>query len=164
MDTKNLTQTTTILTQNELLEHWQGHRQLTRRVIDVFPEDELFDYSIGGMRTFAEMVAELLAIARPGLREIATGEQAELDENINFGNSKAEILRLWDETTKEIDTLWKQVPAERFHEQIRTFGQYEDTVISSVLYFIDNEIHHRGQGYVYLRSLNIEPPYFWERN
>jgi uncharacterized damage-inducible protein DinB len=29
---------------------------------------------------------------------------------------------------------------------------------------IDNEIHHRAQGYVYLRALNIEPPHFWERD
>jgi uncharacterized damage-inducible protein DinB len=32
-----------------------------------------------------------------------------------------------------------------------------------LLYCIDNEIHHRGQGYVYLRALGIEPPPFWER-
>ncbi|MGZ5248500.1 MAG: DinB family protein [Flavitalea sp.] len=32
-----------------------------------------------------------------------------------------------------------------------------------MFYFIDNEIHHRGQGYVYLRSLGIEPPFFWDR-
>ena len=29
---------------------------------------------------------------------------------------------------------------------------------------IDNEIHHRGQGYVYLRALGKEPPPFYERN
>jgi uncharacterized damage-inducible protein DinB len=29
--------------------------------------------------------------------------------------------------------------------------------------FIDNEVHHRGQGYVYLRALGVEPPPFWER-
>lgn len=33
-----------------------------------------------------------------------------------------------------------------------------------ILYAIDNEIHHRGQGYVYLRSLGIEPPPFYERS
>lgn len=163
MDTKSLTQATPTLTPNQLLEHWQGHRQLTRRVIDTFPEDKLFNHSIGGMRPFAEMVAELLAIAGPGLQEIVTEKQAELDENIDFGNSKAQMLRLWDDATQKINTLWQQVPAERFHEEIKTFGQYEGTVISSIFYFIDNEIHHRGQGYVYLRSLDIEPPYFWER-
>jgi uncharacterized damage-inducible protein DinB len=28
---------------------------------------------------------------------------------------------------------------------------------------IDNEIHHRAQGYVYLRLLGLEPPAFFER-
>ena len=48
-------------------------------------------------------------------------------------------------------------------ENILLFGMYEGTVISSIFYFIDNEIHHRGQGFVYLRSLGIEPPAFYER-
>ena len=38
-----------------LLDHWQGHRRVTRRVIEAFPEDALFNYSIGGMRPFAAM-------------------------------------------------------------------------------------------------------------
>jgi uncharacterized damage-inducible protein DinB len=33
-----------------------------------------------------------------------------------------------------------------------------------VLYVIDNEVHHRGQGYVYLRALQIEPPAFYDRS
>jgi uncharacterized damage-inducible protein DinB len=32
-----------------------------------------------------------------------------------------------------------------------------------ILYVVDNEIHHRGQGYVYLCALGVEPPPFWER-
>jgi uncharacterized damage-inducible protein DinB len=28
---------------------------------------------------------------------------------------------------------------------------------------IDNEIHHRGQAYVYLRALGLDVPPFWER-
>lgn len=44
-----------------------------------------------------------------------------------------------------------------------TFGQYPGTGYSILLYAIDNEIHHRGQGYVYLRALGIEPPGFYER-
>lgn len=38
-----------------LLEHWQGHRRLTRRVIEAFPADRLFSYSIGNMRPFGAM-------------------------------------------------------------------------------------------------------------
>ena len=156
-------QTGSVITSSELLEHWQGHRRLTRRLIEVFPEKELFEYSIGGMRPFAGMVQELLGIAVPGVREIAGGKAEELNEHIDKANSKANILALWDEATIEINNYWSLIPEEKFHEKILTFGKYEGTVWSSIFYFIDNEIHHRAQGYVFLRSLGIEPPPFWER-
>ena len=43
------------------------------------------------------------------------------------------------------------------------FGQWQMPIHGLLLYIIDNEIHHRGQGYVYLRALGIEPPPFYER-
>lgn len=153
-----------VIAPSELLAHWQGHRSLTRKVIEAFPEKEFFNHSIGGMRTFAVMTMELLGIAGPGINEIVTGETAELEEHFDHGNSKANILQAWDKTTEEINTLWPQLTLTRFQESIKTFGKYEGTVQSSIFYFIDNEIHHRGQGYVYLRSLGIEPPMFWDRN
>jgi uncharacterized damage-inducible protein DinB len=38
------------------------------------------------------------------------------------------------------------------------------TIYALLLYVVDNEIHHCGQGYVYLRSLGIAPPPFYERD
>ncbi|MBK6264046.1 damage-inducible protein DinB [Marivirga sp. S37H4] len=166
MNTQTAQRTTEIsqvITPEELLAHWQGHRGLTRRVIEAFPEEQFFKFSIGGMRTFAEMTMELLAIAGPGLREIVSGKTSELKEHIEHGNKKAKLLELWDATTEEINRLWPQIKPKDFHKTIKTFGEYEGTVQSSILYFIDNEIHHRGQGYVYLRALGVEPPAFWER-
>lgn len=152
-----------IITPEELLNHWQGHRALTRRVIEAFPEDELFRFSIGGMRTFAELAKELLAIATPGLREIVIGDNKPFDESQFQYTTKAEILQAWDDSTILIDEFWKQISVEKFRETNNLFGQYNFPVIDNILYFIDNEIHHRGQGYVYLRALGIEPPHFWER-
>lgn len=156
-------QITSVITSAQLLDHWQGHRRLTRRIIEAFPEKELFDYSIGGMRPFAAMLQELLAISVPGVKQIVTGEAEALNEHIEEANSKASILLLWDKATDDIDHYWKQIPDAKFNEPILTFGQYEGTVWSSILYFIDNEIHHRAQAYVYLRSLGITPAPFWER-
>lgn len=152
-----------VLTKEELLIHWQGHRQLTRKVIEAFPEKEFFTYSIGGMRPFAQMTMELLAIAGPGIDELVTGKQAELQENLEHLKTKADILELWDKTTEIINTHWKELPESRFHDKVKLFGNYEGTVISSLIYIIDNEIHHRGQAYVYLRALEIDPPAFWDR-
>ena len=155
--------TAQVISSEELLAHYQGHRNLTCRTIEAFPEKEFFSHSIGGMRTFAQMVMELLGIASPGMQEIVSGKTAPLNELVDHGNSKAKILQLWDEATEQINTLWPQVPTARFQENITLFGMYEGTVISSIFYFIDNEIHHRGQGFVYLRSLGVEPPAFYER-
>lgn len=163
METKVSEKVSQVITPSELLNHFQGHRGLTRRTIEALPEDAFFNHRIGGMRPFAEMVMELLGIAAPGIKEIATGKSAPLNEHVEHGNKKANLLKLWDEATKEINTYWNQIKLEDFQKNIKIFGQYEGTVCSSIFYFIDNEIHHRGQGYVYLRSLGIEPPAFYER-
>ena len=54
--------------------------------------------------------------------------------------------------------------ADRFQEVDTAFGQWKGTGIWMILYAIDNEIHHRGQAYVYLRSLGITPPPFYDRS
>jgi uncharacterized damage-inducible protein DinB len=144
-----------------LIEHWQGHRRLTRRVIDAFPEEQLFKFSIGSMRPYGAMALELIAIAEPMVRGIVTGAW---DESLTREvRPKQEILRLWDESTEKMNKLWPQIPAERFQETMTAFGKYPGRVYDLLLYAIDNEVHHRGQGYVYLRALGIEPPPFYER-
>lgn len=153
-----------VITAQELFKHWMGHRELTRKVIEAFPEQDFFTFSIGGMRTPAALISELLAIAGPGLHQIVRGGTEVLTEKFEFNNSKKMVLELWDKADAEIKMLWPKIKNERFHERIVTFGQYEGSVWSSIFYFIDNEIHHRAQLYVYLRALGVEPPAFWERD
>lgn len=156
-------QQATILSTHELLAHWQGHRRLTRRVLEVFPEKELFEFSIGGMRPFAALIKEMLAIAVPGLQSMATGEEVPFQEENQQLSTKQALLDAWDKATEGIETYWPQLSPERFYETFNLFGQYNYPILHNILYFIDNEIHHRGQGYVYLRALGITPPPFWER-
>lgn len=164
MSTQNLSPAAvaTIFTPQQLLAHWQGHRGLTRKMIEAFPEDKLFTYSIGGMRPFSELVYEFLGMAAPGLQGIASGKWEKFADSEKV-TTKAELLALWDKTTNEINTIWATIPPYRFEEQDVAFGQWPGTGTSFIFYFIDNEIHHRGQAYVYLRSLGIEPPAFWDR-
>jgi hypothetical protein len=156
-------QTESVVNSQALLEHWQGHRRLTRRVIEAFPEDKLFSFSVGSMRPFSEMVKEFLRMAEPIAHGVATGEWREYGVDLGSVHTKAELLRLWDKTTEDLKCIWPTIPAHRFAEVDKAFGQWENAGINTILYGIDNEIHHRGQGYVYLRALGIEPPHFWER-
>jgi uncharacterized damage-inducible protein DinB len=151
----------TVIPASALLDHWQGHRRLTRRVIEAFPEDELFRFSIGGMRPFGPLAMEMVSMAAPMVRGVATGQWNAFTNR--EAKSRDEILRHWDDSTKEMNELWPQIPPERFRDTMKAFGQYEGRVYDLLLYVIDNEIHHRGQGYVYLRALGITPPPFYER-
>ena len=152
-----------VLDSQQLLIHWQGHRNLTRRVIEAFPEKDLFEFSIGGMRPFAKLALELLAIGGPAIKSIVGQTIDAFNEEAFQPTTKAEILAKWDEETETINEYFSQISEERFQEMFNLFGQYEFPIYQNILYFVDNEIHHRGQGYVYLRALGIEPPFFWER-
>ncbi len=157
-----------VITPAELLNHWQGHRRLTRRTIEAFPEEQLFTYSVGGMRPFAVMVNEMMGLSAAGIKGIVTGEWISVKEldylsGKSAATTKEELLAQWDTVTDEIDNCWAQLLPEQFHENILAFNTWEGETYAMVLYWIDNEIHHRAQGYVYLRSLGIEPPAFWNR-
>lgn len=155
------TESTAFITPDALLAHWQGHRRLTRRVIDAFPDDKLFSFSVGGMRPFGALVMEMLALEGPMVRGAVTGSWSAPSGGDPL--PKPELLQLWDDSSDQLNALWPQLPPERFGETLTAFGQYTDTLHNLILYVIDNEIHHRGQGYVYLRALGIEPPPFYER-
>ena len=161
--------TTGIFTPEALLEHWQGHRRVTRRMIEAFPEDKLFTYSIGGMRPFSDLVMEFIGMAEPGIDGVVTGKWNFVNDlphhaKNNLPGTKKELLERWDSITEKIDKRWQQIPAKRFNEMDKAFGQWEGLIYSFIFYWIDNEIHHRGQAYVYLRSLGIEPPAFYDRS
>jgi uncharacterized damage-inducible protein DinB len=151
----------TFIAPTALLAHWQGHRRLTRRVIEAFPDESFWTFTVGGMRTFGELANELLTMAEPTLRGAATGDWNPTVDRQQ--RPKQELLRLWDQSTDEMNRLFPQIPAARFGETLTAFGQYTGVLHDLILYVIDNEIHHRGQGYVYLRALGIEPPPFYER-
>ena len=144
-----------------LREHWQGHRRLTRRTIEKFPEDKLFAFTVGGMRTFGEQATEMLGMAAPTINGLITNSWGGFEAA--KATTRDELLKGWDEATTEIDARWSQIPVPHFQDTVTAFGQWTMPAHSLVLYLVDNEIHHRGQGYVYLRALGIEPPPFYER-
>src|SRR3954470_11780218 len=133
-DTMTATTTSTVvITPEAFLDHWQGHRRLTRKVIEAFPEDKLFTYSIGGMRPFSEMALETLSMAIPSLSGVVTGKWQRADE-LGHRNGKSkpatkeELLQRWDETTEQMNELWGQIPPQRFMERDLAFGQWEGPI------------------------------------
>jgi len=117
------------------------------------------------MRPFSAMALELSDIASAGVRGIATREWPAVHphDGSTGPTSRDAILEMWDATTAVLEEMWPRIPAGRFLETDTAFGQFPGRICDFLLYFVDNEIHHRGQGYVYLRALGVAPPNFYER-
>jgi uncharacterized damage-inducible protein DinB len=148
---------------NLILSHWMGHRRLSRRTLELFPEDQLFSFSVGNMRPYGKLALEMLQFI-PTLNGVVSGEwkwQAAYDDV----TTKEALLQAWIETDAQLLEVWKGVTVDRLNAvEADNFWMPEATSnLWKVQYWADNEIHHRGQGYVYLRALGIEPPAFWER-
>lgn len=149
------------ITSDSILNHWQNHRKLTRQVIEAFPEIKLFKYAMNGMRPFALMAIEMICTADSGVQylfqDIPLSEPAR-HSGMAFAKTKEEILNLWDDVTYKIDVLWPLIPQQRFREVTAIPGSCAKTASEVILSWIDNEIHHRAHGYLYLRALKIELP------
>ncbi len=144
------------------LSNWLGHRKLTRRVLDAFPEEELFGFSVGGMRPAADLAHELLQVGSNMVRGVATGDFGDY-ETANPHKDKASLLAAWDADIAAIEAQFPQLTEEQLAAEHTTFGMFTASGLVQLQYTLDNEIHHRGQMYVYLRALGIEPPAFYDR-
>ena len=131
-------------------------------MIEAFPEDQLFSFSIGGMRTFGEMCTELLAMTVPMTEGTVTNTWSGYTQPKIA--TKSALLAAWDADTEKLTALWPKIPVPHFQDTVTAFGEYTGKLHDLFLYVIDNEIHHRGQGYVYLRALGVEPPAFYDRS
>ena len=149
-----------LLTPEALLTNLKDVRALTRNVIEAFPEKELFEFSVANLRPFSQMVEEFLMITNYIFTETLHEKHTPFYTEGQFPTTKAEVLALWDKVTEILDREWKEVGD---YTQSLTIYQMTFSFAQWILYFIENESHHRGQGYTYLRALGIEPPFFWAR-
>ncbi len=153
-----------MLSKEELLEAFEGNRRLTVRTIEAFPEDKLFNFTAAEpMRPFSKMVTEMLGIEKAYVRGIALNEWEWKPGEFDI-SKKNDLLAACEKVRNETLELWDKISEERLAsvEKDPFFGP-EMSHFSRLMYALENEIHHRGQGYVYLRALGIEPPAFFER-
>ncbi len=153
-----------ILSPETLLAHWEGHRGLTRRTIELFPEEHLFTFAPAPpMRSFGAMMLEVVGMVRPTLEGLQTGEWSTTLPDLGHVSDRAALLAAWDESDVFLRDAWARLSPERLAQSESVYGFPARPNVHLVLYLIDNEIHHRAQGFTYLRLLGVEPPSFYQR-
>ena len=153
--------TAPVLSLPDFIAHWQGHRALTRRVIEAYPEDQLFSFSLGGMRPFGVQATEIHLVDAMTVTAMRTGEWPEPDWTTG-PTDKAGLLAAWDAVSADLAEHGPHTdPAFFTRMHALPWGEMPGWV--AAIYAVDNEIHHRAQGYVSLRALGIELPAFYER-
>ncbi len=153
-----------LLTPSKLLEIMEGNRRLTVRTLELFPEPELFTYAPPGMRPAADLFKEILGTTLDNVRGFATGEW-QFTFRGKEASTKQALLAAYEEVRLETRELWEHVTAERLTAVEDDGWGYAPPMpnIDRITYCLENEIHHRGQCYVYLRQLGTEPPAFYVR-
>lgn len=143
---------------------WEENRRLTDKVATVFCEAGVMDETpVPGMRSFRKLLLEIWGIEQVYARGLATENwkfeflpesynTCPIEELITVGRSVREETRnLWTTVTEEALKKERPTPFQ---------GHPEGRAIEWLTYALENEIHHRAQGYVYLRLLGLEPPAF----
>jgi uncharacterized damage-inducible protein DinB len=150
----------------EFLHRWEGNRRLTLRTAQAFPPESLGSFTpTAPLRPFGVMLDEIARLELSYIRGLAEDRWAWDPDDPPRAADAAGTIALLEEVRAHTRAVWDRIPAATLfapHHDPFFFGD-EKTPYEWLTYCLENEIHHRGQGYVYLRHLGVEPPPFWER-
>lgn len=146
---------------------WEDNRRLTNNVARALISADALDKTpVEGMRSFRQLLLEIWGMERAYARGLGHDDwhwQAPPDTLQTA--SVEELLAFGREVREQTRQVWSTIPFASL-TQVRPepfWGGPEGTAMQWLTYALENEIHHRGQGYVYLRLLGQEPPAFYIR-
>lgn len=145
------------MTKSSILKYWENVRKLTLRLLDLFPEDRFDFRPAETVRSVAEQFDHILVVELYTRIGIVTGEWSLAPFSSERDRSRKTLRdKLYNEHKKTIGIL-RLLPEGRYLKMYETpFGSLTGEAV--IYTAIDEEIHHRGNPYTYLRILGIEPP------
>ncbi|OFW78409.1 MAG: hypothetical protein A2201_08765 [Alicyclobacillus sp. RIFOXYA1_FULL_53_8] len=146
---------------------WEDNRHLTNNVAPALASADALDKTpVEGMRSFRQLLLEIWGIERAYAQGLGHDDwQGQAPPETLHTASVDELFAFGREVREQTRQVWSTIPFESL-TQVRPdpfWGGPEGTVMGWLTYALENEIHHRGQGYVYLRLLGHEPPAFYVR-
>lgn len=150
----------------EFWAQWEGNRRLTVRLAEAFPADKLLTFTpTPPLRPFGVMLDEIARMELAYMRGLAEDQWGWDPQNPPRPTDAPGAIAFLEEARAYTRRAWEGLPAETLLTPRKDpfFFGADKRPYDWLAYCQENEIHHRGQGYIYLRELGIEPPHFWER-
>lgn len=151
-----------LLTPETLWNYWEGHRRLTLRTLEAFPEVEMHGHPVPNMRSFVELMTEIINVEESTLRGLQTGVWKREPVYKSF-DSKADLKEAFVKVRAQTQRVFVELGMEKLRAVETDAWGMTSSNLERLFYLIDNEIHHRAQAYVFLRLLGLEPPPFYVR-
>ena len=147
---------------------WESLRQaqgIAMRCVAAIPEGQLDSHPIPGMRSPKELVVHLYAgvvaniVAAVPKRAFDDVDEAKLLATIK---THADLVAFARTRWEAADRGARAITDEDLQGIVTTpwSVSFSGTVMFQILR--DEFMHHRGQLYVYLRAMNVEPPMMWD--
>ena len=139
--------------------------KVTRKVLQAIPEDKLDFRATPEMRTVRELVLHMYGSPVGMVEAIPRGELTMADyqagEDIKHAPDKETMIAYCDACMAQVLKIGEEISEEKLNSIIKCF--YGDFPIYEHLGFIyDEHWHHRGQLYVYLRLMGVQPPFLYD--
>jgi len=144
--------------------HWDNVHNITVKTIKLFPEEKKDFKPVEPMMTVMDIIQHIADVEKIFLEGCRKGsiemEDFKKYEKVDFPNLK-NLVDYFEKTHKEVNSYYSQVQDKGMEKIIKTpWG--DSPVFHQFSGAYDHEWHHRGQLYVYLRLLGIEPPFVFE--
>ncbi len=141
------------------LSYYERTREITSRVMEVIPRDQLDFAYMPGKFTIADLVRHIAAIERNVFAEVAVGNKSTYRGcGKELADGYETIMSYFHQMHKESVEIFKSIKDDDLKNKIRSLDGKEIELGSFLRALVVHEIHHRAALCIYLNLLNVESP------
>jgi uncharacterized damage-inducible protein DinB len=145
----------------DFFRHWEEVHQVTLRVLKAIPQDKLDFKPTESMMSAKDLVKHMLVVEKTFSEGVKKGSLA-IEDFKKFGQvdhkDSDELINAFDQVHKEMMLAHSKKTEKELKEIIKT--EWGDSPAFNQLRGAYEHLwHHRGQLYVYLRLMRVEPPF-----
>lgn len=141
------------------LAYYEKTRQVTSKVVQVIPSDQMDWSYMPGKFTLGDLVRHIAAIEKNVFAEVAIGKNPNYKGcGKELADGYENIVSYFNEMHHQSVEIFKSIPNESLNQKIKSLDGREIELGNFLRAMIVHEVHHRGAMCIYLNLLGIDTP------